>query len=55
MAPLLDPVAGGALAARCSLGTRLLTHQRFGERLVFVHTGGIYGLFPAATQLAPLL
>ena len=33
MAPLLDPVTGGALAARCPLGTRLLTHQRFGERL----------------------
>lgn len=28
---------------------------RFGERVVFVHTGGIYGLFPAAEQLAPLL
>jgi D-cysteine desulfhydrase len=28
---------------------------RFGERVVFLHTGGIFGLFPAADQLAPLL
>jgi D-cysteine desulfhydrase len=28
---------------------------RFGERIVFVHTGGIFGLFPAAAELAPLL
>jgi len=28
---------------------------RFGERVVFLHTGGIFGLFPAAEQLSPLL
>jgi D-cysteine desulfhydrase len=27
----------------------------FGERVVFLHTGGIFGLFPAAELLAPLL
>jgi D-cysteine desulfhydrase len=26
-----------------------------GERIVFLHTGGIYGLFPKAAELAPLL
>ena len=29
--------------------------RRFGERVVFLHTGGIFGLFPAAPELAPLL
>jgi len=29
--------------------------SRFGERIVFLHTGGIFGLFPIAEQLAPLL
>ena len=28
---------------------------RFGERIVFVHTGGIFGLFPAAEQISALL
>lgn len=28
---------------------------RFGQRIVFLHTGGIYGLFPIAAELAPLL
>ncbi len=27
----------------------------FGERIVFVHTGGIFGLFPMAHQLEPIL
>ncbi|UCG13762.1 MAG: D-cysteine desulfhydrase family protein [Deltaproteobacteria bacterium] len=27
----------------------------FGERVVFIHTGGIYGLFPMAEQMAALL
>jgi D-cysteine desulfhydrase len=27
----------------------------FGERIVFVHTGGIFGLFPIAAEIAPLL
>jgi D-cysteine desulfhydrase len=30
-------------------------HRRFGDRIVFVHTGGIFGLFPVAAELAPLL
>ena len=25
--------------------------KRFGERIVFVHTGGIYGLFPKAEEI----
>jgi len=29
--------------------------RRFGDRIVFVHTGGIFGLFPAADQLSRLL
>jgi len=29
--------------------------KRFGERIVFIHTGGIFGLFPKAEQLEPLL
>ena len=27
----------------------------FGKRIVFIHTGGIFGLFPMAAQIAPLL
>ena len=27
----------------------------FGERIIFVHTGGIFGLFPKAEELEPLL
>jgi D-cysteine desulfhydrase len=29
--------------------------QRFGDRVVFVHTGGIFGLFPSAALLEPIL
>ena len=29
--------------------------RSFGERICFIHTGGIYGLFPKAAELAPLL
>ena len=29
--------------------------QTFGPRICFLHTGGIYGLFPKARELAPLL
>ncbi len=29
--------------------------KRFGERIVFVHTGGLFGLFPAADQLANVI
>jgi D-cysteine desulfhydrase len=28
--------------------------RRFGDRVVFVHTGGIFGLFPAAEQIAAI-
>ena len=27
----------------------------FGKRIVFIHTGGIFGLFPKAREIAPLL
>ncbi len=27
----------------------------FGERILFIHTGGIFGLFPKALEIAPLL
>ena len=27
----------------------------FGERIIFLHTGGIFGLFPKADQIRPLL
>ncbi len=27
----------------------------FGERIIFIHTGGIYGLFPKAREIEPLL
>ena len=29
--------------------------QIFGERIVFLHTGGLFGLFPKAEEMAPLL
>ena len=51
---VLDPVYTG----KAFFGlTRELARdrRRFGERVVFVHTGGIFGLFPAAAELAPLL
>lgn len=28
---------------------------RFGERIIFMHTGGIFGLFPKAAEIEPLL
>jgi D-cysteine desulfhydrase len=27
----------------------------FGERIIFIHTGGIFGLFPKAREIEPLL
>jgi D-cysteine desulfhydrase len=51
---VLDPVYSGK--AFHGLVTELgRDRARFGERVVFVHTGGIFGLFPVAEQLAPLL
>jgi D-cysteine desulfhydrase len=29
--------------------------SRFGKRVVFLHTGGVFGLFPKAAEIAPLL
>ncbi len=51
---VLDPVYTGK--AFHGVVTELARDRgRFGERIVFVHTGGIFGLFPAAAELAPLL
>lgn len=51
---VLDPVYTGK--AFHGVVTELARDRaRFGERVVFVHTGGIFGLFPAAAELAPLL
>jgi D-cysteine desulfhydrase len=53
-AVILDPVYTGK-AFHGLLGELERARERFGERIVFLHTGGIFGLFPAADQLAPLL
>jgi D-cysteine desulfhydrase len=51
---VLDPVYTGK--AFHGLTRELAKDDRqFGSRIVFVHTGGIYGLFPKAAELAPLL
>jgi len=51
---VLDPVYTGK--AFHGIVTELTADRgRFGERIVFVHTGGIFGLFPAAEEIAPLL
>jgi D-cysteine desulfhydrase len=51
---VLDPVYTGK--AFHGVVTELARDRgRFGERIVFVHTGGIFGLFPAAAELSPLL
>jgi D-cysteine desulfhydrase len=51
---VLDPVYTGK--AFHGVVTELARDRaRFGERIVFVHTGGIFGLFPAAAELEPLL
>ena len=51
---VLDPVYTGK--AFHGVVTELAAdRRRFGDRIVFVHTGGIFGLFPAAAELAPLL
>ena len=51
---ILDPVYTGKAFHGL---TQELARDRatFGERLVFLHTGGIYGLFPKAKELASLL
>lgn len=51
---VLDPVYTGK--AFHGVVTELARDRtRFGERIVFVHTGGVFGLFPAAAELAALL
>jgi D-cysteine desulfhydrase len=50
----LDPVYTG----KAFFGmTQELSHDpnRFGDRIVFMHTGGIFGLFPKADEFAQLL
>lgn len=50
---VLDPVYTGK--AYFGLVQELARDRRcLGERVVFVHTGGLFGLFPAAEQLAAL-
>jgi len=51
---ILDPVYTGK--AFYGLVSELGKNPRsLGERIVFVHTGGIFGLFPKAGELEPLL
>jgi D-cysteine desulfhydrase len=51
---VLDPVyTGKAYFALVEEVTR--DRERFGPRIVFLHTGGIFGLFPAEDQIAALL
>jgi D-cysteine desulfhydrase len=51
---ILDPVYTGK--AFHGLQQELARDRKFfGERICFVHTGGIFGLFPKAAELAPLL
>jgi D-cysteine desulfhydrase len=51
---VLDPVYTGK--AFYGMKSELARNaSAFGERVVFLHTGGIYGLFPKAQELEPLL
>ena len=51
---ILDPVYTGK--AFHGMARELERDKRaFGERVCFIHTGGIYGLFPKAKELEPLL
>ncbi len=51
---VLDPVYTGK--AFFGLSRHLHAHPgAFGRRVVFFHTGGIFGLFPKTEELAPLL
>jgi D-cysteine desulfhydrase len=51
---LLDPVYTGK--AFFGMTQELKRHPGcFGQRVVFLHTGGIFGLFPKASEMAPLL
>jgi len=51
---VLDPVYTGK--AFHGLRNELNRNRdRFGSRIVFLHTGGVFGLFPKADELAPIL
>lgn len=51
---LLDPVYTGK--AFYGMSQELERNPEvFGDRIVFIHTGGLFGLFPLAEQMAPLL
>ena len=51
---ILDPVYTGK--AMYGLSKELERDKNaFGPRICFIHTGGIYGLFPKAKELEPLL
>ena len=50
----LDPVYTGK--AYHAMMTEIEKDKKaFGDRIVFIHTGGIFGLFPKSDELAPLL
>ncbi|HTJ41327.1 MAG TPA: D-cysteine desulfhydrase family protein [Kofleriaceae bacterium] len=51
---VLDPVYTGK-AFHGAVTELARDPRRFGERVVFVHTGGIFGLFPVAELFAPLV
>ena len=51
---VLDPVYTGK--AYFGMMAELAKSQRvFGERIVFIHTGGLFGLFPIADQFVDIL
>jgi len=51
---ILDPVYTGK--AFYGMSQELERNPEvFGDRIVFIHTGGLFGLFPMAEQMAPLL
>lgn len=51
---VLDPVYTGK--AYCGMMAELAENpQVFGQRIVFIHTGGLFGLFPIADQFADLV
>ena len=51
---LLDPVYSGKAFAGLVRELRS-DRERFGKRIVFLHTGGVFGLFPSRARLAALL
>jgi D-cysteine desulfhydrase len=51
---VLDPVYTGK-AYFGMMAELARDRQRFGERIVFIHTGGLFGLFPIAEQFVDLV